>query len=376
MDTERKTAPSAAFDALAGALIDRLADRGSEPWSDDDFDAWAFRVFAHQFEHNEPYRAFCQRRGVAPETLGSWRDAPPVPTTAFKHLDLVSAPGRPEAVFQTSGTTRGPAQRGRHLVPSLALYRASLLPSFRTHLVPDGAPLRFVSFIPRASAAPTSSLSFMVTAAAEALASDVAWVVDADGALDETALEAVLADITRAGEPVLVLGTALAFLHVSERREAAIPALPEGSRVMETGGFKGLGRTVTREELHQGIGAVFGVDGSRIVNEYGMTELLSQLYEPVLLEGPGSAGEHVPAPQLRVRALDPVTLEERLPGQEGILAFFDLANAGSVSAVLTQDVGSVRDGRVRLRGRLPGAEPRGCSRAMDELMRAAAGSRR
>ena len=43
----------------------------------------------------------------------------------------------------------------------------------------------------------------------------------------------------------------------------------------------------------------------------------------------------------------------------GILAFFDLANAGSISHVLSQDIGSVREGRVRLRGRLSGAEPRG-----------------
>jgi len=36
--------------------------------------------------------------------------------------------------------------------------------------------------------------------------------------------------------------------------------------------------------------------------------------------------------------------------------------------VLTEDVGAVVDGRVRLQGRVQGAEPRGCSRAMDELM--------
>ncbi len=54
---------------------------------------------------------------------------------------------------------------------------------------------------------------------------------------------------------------------------------------METGGFKGLGRAVFRAELYDGIAAATGVPTSRIVNEYGMTELLSQLYEPTLSEG-------------------------------------------------------------------------------------------
>ena len=144
---------------------------------------------------------------------------------------------------------------------------------------------------------------------------------------------------------------------------------------METGGFKGLARAVSRSDVYDGIAAATGVPSSRIVNESGMTELLSQLYEPVLSEGPDAVGTHVPPPWLRVRALDPVSLDPVQEGEDGILTFFDLANAGSVSHILTEDVGSVREEGVRFRGRLVGAEPRGCSRAMDELMSAAGGTR-
>ena len=140
---------------------------------------------------------------------------------------------------------------------------------------------------------------------------------------------------------------------------------------METGGFKGARRSVTKEELHRRISGRLGVADDHIVNEYGMTELLSQLYEPVLTEGPSARGAHLAPPWLRVRSLDPVTLDELPEGEEGILAFFDLANLGSICHVLTEDVGSVREGRAHLRGRRAGAEPRGCSRAMDDLMSAA-----
>ncbi|HET9950132.1 MAG TPA: hypothetical protein VFQ22_14515, partial [Longimicrobiales bacterium] len=177
-----------------------------------------------------------------------------------------------------------------------------------------------------------------------------------------------------AGEPILLLGTALALLHVLVDLEAVpVPPLAPGTRIMETGGFKGAGREVTRGELYERLAYATGVPRERIVSEYGMTELLSQLYEPVLSEGPGAAGTHVPPPWLRVRALDPDTLEELPDGVDGLLAFFDLANLGSVCHVLTEDVGSVVKGGVRLTGRAAGAEPRGCSIAMDELMSAAAG---
>ncbi len=370
------------FDALAADLERRFGRGVDARWSDADFDTLAARVFRHQFEYNRTYRSFCERHGVTPATCAGWEDVPAVPTMAFKHVDLMSVEGEAEAVFRTSGTTRGAASRGRHFVPRLSLYRAALIEPFRTHLMGGWADdvgagrMRFVSLIPPVTQLPESSLSFMVSAAADELATETDWLVDADGALDREALRAVADESARAGDPVLVLGTALSFVHALERLGGhALTSLPEGSRIMETGGFEGLGRTVSRSELYEGIAAATGVPTSRIVNEYGMTELLSQLYEPVLSEGPHATGTHVLPPWLRVRALDPVSLDPVQEGEDGILAFFDLANVGSVSHLLTEDVGSIRDGRVSLRGRLVGAEPRGCSRAMDELMSAAGAAR-
>src|SRR5690606_28011337 len=70
---------------------------------------------------------------------------------------------------------------------------------------------------------------------------------------------------------------------------------------------------------------------------------------------------------LRTRAVDPATLDPVPDGTPGLLCHVDLANAGSVLAVQTEDVGIVEAGRVRLLGRLPGAEPRGCALALADL---------
>jgi len=362
------------FEKTAARLEARFGEGADALWSDEDFAAHALGVFRLQYESCRVYRAFCDTRGVTPSTVASWTDVPAVPGTAFKYLDFApDDAGPPEATFRTSGTTRGDETRGRHEVPRLSLYRASLLPPLRRALMPDGPKLRFLSLIPAPSEVPDSSLSWMVGAAADELADGVDWLVDAAGAWSHETTE-VCRRVAEAGEPVVLFGTALAFQHAIERAsrgEASLDRLPDGSRAMETGGFKGATRRVSRDELYEGITELTGIPPQRIVNEYGMTELLSQLWEPVLTEGLAARGVHVPAPWLRVRALDPVTLGPVPEGADGILCFFDLANLGSVSHVLTEDLGSVVEGRVRLRGRVPGAEPRGCSRAMDELMSAA-----
>ncbi len=361
---------------LRGDLCARLDSGVSRAWTDAEFNRFALAAFALQFEGIRPYRAYCERRGRTPSTVAKWQEVPAVPTSAFKALELYAGDGsRPEAIFRTSGTTLGTGARGRHLVASLELYRRSLRPPFRAHVLAARSRIRFVSLIPSPDQAPDSSLSFMVGAAADAFASRVHWLVDGTGALDVDGLRRVTRRAAHAREPVLVLGTAMALLNALERIEdEPIAALPQGSRIMETGGFKGAGREVTRSELYERLARGTGVPAGRIVSEYGMTELLSQLYEPVLSEGPGAVGTHVPPPWLRVRALDPTTLEELGEGEEGLLCFFDLANAGSVCHLLTEDVGSVVKGRVRLAGRVSGAEPRGCSIAMDELMAAARAS--
>ena len=355
---------------LARELERRFASGVDHEWPAEEFNALAMEAFARQFESITAYRAFCEGRGLTPESVTTWEEVPAVPTTAFKHVGLCV--GQPEIVFRTSGTTRGAKLRGEHLVASTSLYRASLLPPFAAHLLAGSGRIPFLSLIPSPDESPDSSLSFMVGAAADAFSERTRWLVGGGGELREDGLRSAFVEAARSGEPVLVLATALALLHLVERLEAGpVGPLPEGSRIMETGGFKGLNREVRRGGLHDRVTAATGVPSASIVSEYGMTELLSQLYEPVLSEGPSAAGRHVAPPWLKVRALDPTTLDEVAPGEEGILCFFDLANANSVCHVLTEDVGAIVDGRVQLHGRVRGAEPRGCSRAMDELMTAA-----
>lgn len=345
------------------------------PVPDAVFDGLARRVLEHQWERNPVFARFCEARGVQPGSWSSWRDIPPVPARAFRERALVSS-GPAEAVFRTSGTTGGGAKRGEHRVPDLSLYHASMLPNFKAHLLPDGACLPMISLIPSRREVPDSSLSHMIGVVEDELAPETSYFVDRDGRLDERGLRSALGEAEGAGEPVLVVGTAFAFVHLLDALAAdgIRFRLPAGSRVMETGGFKGRARTVPRAELYEAIHDRLGIPPAWIVNEYGMTELLSQFYEPVLA---GRARLHRPPPWVRTRVLDPATLEALPTGREGLLCHFDLANLGSVCCLLTEDLGmeppeAEGDG-FHVLGRNPGAEPRGCSLAMDDLMTAVRG---
>jgi len=359
------------FTRLAEEL-ESLFLRGVDvPLAEEAFQELALRVFAHQYETSDVYRGFCQGRGASPGVITRWQDVPAVPATAFKFVELYAGdPAAAEAVFRTSGTTGGAETRGCHRIPSLGLYRASALPNLEVHVNPGGGRLPMLSLIPSPEDAPDSSLSTMMGFAADAWGDPVHWLAHPESGPDVQGFVNAAEAVAEAGRGALVAGTAFAFVHLLDElgRRGWSVRLPEGSRLMETGGFKGRSRAVERDELYRSLEERLGIPRHRMVNEYGMTELLSQLYEPTLRAGGQGRGLHVPPPWLRVRALDPATLAELPPETPGLLAFYDLANLGSVSHILTQDVGTVGPDGVRLRGRAEGAEPRGCSLALEELL--------
>ena len=343
-----------------------------EPRADEArFDALARDLFGFQFAHCAPYRRFCEGRGVTPEALGSWRDIPAVPTGAFKELVLTSFPeAETRHVFRTSGTST--STRGALHLDTLTLYEASLLPSFERALLPDrasGERAHALVLAPAPEEVPDSSLSHMFGVVLEELCDTSSRFFVRAGALEVEPLVQALEQIEEAGPPLLLCGTTFGLVHLLEALEARGKriALPARTRIMETGGFKGRARERTREALYAEIEAALGVPPTRIVNQYGMTELASQFYDSVLVDPEGPRRKLAP-PWTRVWLEDPATGTAVASGEPGVIRIVDLANTGSVCAIQTADLGrSVGDGFDVL-GREPDAEARGCSIAADELL--------
>jgi len=352
-----------------------LAWMREEPERHDEarFERLALALFAFQLEQNEAYGRFCAARGKTPATVRSWREIPAVPTGAFKELPLRCFPAeRTVKTFRTSGTAL--ARRGELHLDTLALYEASLVPSFEAGVLPDfvaGERLPCLVLAPSPEEAPDSSLSHMFgVMLGRRGGAGSGWFVRG-GRLEVDALLAAL-ERAQASTKLLLCGTAFAFVHLLEalERRGSRLALPPGARVMETGGFKGRSRALAREDLRAWIGERLGVPANRVVNQYGMTELGSQFYDSVLRE-PGARRRKLAPPWTRVVAVDPETGRPRAPGQAGALHVVDLANTGSVLAIATADLGVLEpDGGFEVLGREAGAEARGCSLAADEMLRA------
>lgn len=343
----------------------RAWDLKPEPWPEERFDELALEIFALQFESNLPYAHYCRSIGAIPASVGAWRDIPAAPTAAFQAVDLIT--GEPDDValrFRTSGTTRGEAKRGVHPIRRPETYRAALEGPFR-HAVLDGQDgARILLLHPPFEPAAESSLAWMFDAVLSRFGAAGSVRLDPSGGLSADSVFSELQAAAAGCEPVVVLGTTvvLADLLACLQCSGVTVALPQGSCLMDTGGAKGLNNLDRRAILSELLSRV-GLDESEVINEFGMTELLSQRYgtglDNVRLKGP---------PWLRTRVLDPVTLAERPPGEAGLLCHYDLANVGSVLAVLTEDQGRAHGEAIEWLGRTPGAPPRGCSLATAELL--------
>jgi len=387
-----------------------------------EFDSLALELFALQFKYNPTYRKICEAQLRTPDDIEHWTRIPAVPTAAFKELELSGIPPEERtAVFHSSGTTGQKPSRHFHCPASLELYEVSLWGWFLDNVVPDlrstiydlrapaqsaiGNRQSAIFLAPPPEQAPYSSLVHMFETVRRRLGfPESAFVgsvlnsgarlyepqhilmqseplrvadprsenrsghypfvgkLDAAGAwtLDFDAAVALLNSSLDTRHPSLLLGTAFSFLElVDYLAEKHLQfALPPGSRVMETGGYKNRSRSLPKTELHALITKRLGVPPENILCEYGMSELSSQAYA---MGAAAPRGHFRFPPWARARVISPETGREVAEGETGLLQVFDLANVFSVMAIQTEDLGVRRGDGFELIGRARLAEPRGCS---------------
>ncbi len=224
-------------DALHARVRRAIAGEG-EP-----FDPIARALACHQARFSEGYARMCAARGVDPSSspLGA---LPAVPTDAFKLARVATFPAALDvAVFRTSGTTVG--ARGAHPMRTLETYHAAAVAWARSTLfapfLEAAVAPSIVALAPSAARAPDSSLSRMMAWFVEELGAPGSLFAAVD---DLDAVERALEAVAAAPRPALVMGAAFAFVHLLDRLGGRAVPLPGGSRLMQTGGFKGRSRSL------------------------------------------------------------------------------------------------------------------------------------
>lgn len=336
------------------------------PLPDEEFNAVALRLFRFQLSANPIYRGFFDAgRRSAPS---HWKMIPALPSAAFKRAQITAFP--PDAVqtwFETSGTTE--SETGRHYFETLEVYEKAVIPPFKRFLLPDSERMRMEFLTPPPAQLPHSSLVHMMDTVRQRFGTTDSGYHGTGSSVNMDTLSASLTEAAQRQHPVFLLGTAFAFVHALEEmsRRGLHFDLPFGSRIMETGGFKGRSREISRPDFYAALSENFSIPVFNIVNEYGMTELSSQFYDCSLRDQAPSEQKFGPE-WTRVVIVNPETGVECPCGTPGLIKVIDLANVGSVMSLQTEDVGiASEDGSFRIMGRVERSSPRGCSLAMEPL---------
>jgi hypothetical protein len=343
--------------------VRRLISKPYEAIGKEEVDTLFFRALRWQRRVNPVVARIVDATldGAEPATVD---DVPGVPTDVFKATRVACFdPSRTVRTFLTSGTTQD--LRGSHVFSDLGLYTTAALSAARRWLLPQSTYCG-IFLAHTEHEAPESSLTFMLSRFAEQWCPQQDVFCVRDNTLDVARVLDQVHHAVSLQIPVAMLGASFAFVHLFDALREARLALPSGSVVMPTGGFKGRSREIEPEIFHTMIANGLGVTRSQIVGEYGMTELSSQAYE-----GHAEvkrAGVFCAPPWMLVHTVDPSTLERTRDGEVGLLRILDLANLGSAIAIQTSDLGRCLPQGFEVLGRAPGATPRGCARAMDAAL--------
>ncbi|MFA5848533.1 MAG: acyltransferase [Bacteroidales bacterium] len=341
--------------------------------SPDQFTTVALEMFRFQAEHCEPYKRYLSLLGTNVGKILDITHIPFFPIQFFKTENVICDKHGlakisnltqntnakeliPQKIFTSSATTG--MTPSRHPVADLSLYERSFSDGFRLRY---GSPSDYtiLALLPSYLEREGSSLVYMT----ENLMKQSANEHNDYYLYNHAELYEMLCRLKADGQKTILLGVSFALLDFVSglKPESGIRMEFPDLIVVETGGMKGRGEELSREELHRRLKEGFGVD--KIHSEYGMAELLSQAWSK-------GDGLFFTPPWMKVVLRDlnnPFRLlsdgeRSGINSKRGGINIIDLANVYSCSFIETEDMGMTDPaGGFKIFGRIKNSELRGCN---------------
>lgn len=315
--------------------------------STEKFNSVALEVFKIQSSNSPVYREFLENLEINPSIINNIKDIPFLPVEFFKERDIILEGKSVQKIF-TSSATSGmiPA---RHLVADLSIYEESFIRAF-THFYGDPKEWTILALLPSYLERDGSSLVYM----ADKLLKLTEDINSGFYLYNFDELFITLEKQKASKKKTLLLGVSFALKDFCQQYSLDYPDLI----IMETGGMKGRGEEIPREELHSIFCQSFNT--KHIHSEYGMAELLSQSY---------SSGEGLFfSPSWKKIIIRDVAnpLKHLANNQIGGISIIDLANINSCSFIQTMDLGiKETEDSFKVLGRIQNSEIRGCNLLLD-----------
>ncbi|MFT6745770.1 MAG: phenylacetate-coenzyme A ligase PaaK-like adenylate-forming protein [Glaciecola sp.] len=302
-----------------------------------DFELLALEVYRYQYKENNVYREFCQLILKTPDQVKKLLDIPFLPIAFFKTQQVICGNKEILKSFSSSGTMSH--STSKHHLTDLSIYKTSFSKGFKMFF-PNYEKVSIIALLPSYMERDDSSLVYMVN--------DL--IKNSNGIKSgfyKKLNSETLDYLTNDPAPKILIGVSFALLELAESKIQL-----KNTKVIETGGMKGMRKELIRQELHETLQK--GLDISKIHSEYGMTELLSQAY---------LTDENFQCPPwmktLARDVTDPMSVSTI---GKGAINVIDLANLNSCSFIGTDDLGEIfPDGTFDVKGRLDHSLARGCN---------------
>lgn len=313
------------------------------------FQERAVKLFQFHAEFNPVYANFVKALGIVPSHIKREDQIPLLPVRAFKHKQLFLSTDTPNVVFASSGTSG--MQKSEHYIVNPELYKEAINREFYRFFQKDEFVI--IAYMPGYNENPQSSLIWMMNHLIKNDLSGLSRFIEGPSELNQLLIE----QVGNSGKKILLFGAAFGLMDMTEINRYN---MPPGTQIVETGGMKTHRREISKTELRQQLSIRFGVPNTYIHSEYGMCELLSQMY--------AIGEEWFGTPEwVRVcikKSENP--LETCSIGNEGKIGIIDLANIFSCPFILTEDRGVMnQQGKFNVLGRWNKHNMRGCNFLID-----------
>lgn len=317
--------------------FNELQEKIFEIHSEDEFKQVAIDVFQYQYHRISVYKTYCDHLNKNPGNVKDISEIPFLPISFFKTQTVANSTDNIDQVFTSSGTTG--SETSKHFVESIELYERSFLKAFDA-AYPNWKNSTIIGLLPSYLERTGSSLIYMVDRLIQLSNSEKSkFQLHADTEF--------INYLENDDDPKILFGVTFALLDLADQG-----IQPKNTTIIETGGMKGRGKELTRDELHLVLQSK--LKPKAIHSEYGMTELLSQAY---LKDKTFSC-----PPWMKVlirEASDPFHIQTQ---GRGALNVIDLANLQSCSFIATDDLGKLNSsGEFEVLGRIDHSQIRGCN---------------
>lgn len=307
--------------------------------NEESFSKLALELFDFHIVNNEIYKKYCELLKINKAMIKNIEDIPFLPIQFFKSHKIYTANKDPEIAYASSGTTG--SSQSKHFVADKTTDYLVLAENWFEHFFPKYKDHIIIGLLPSYLERKGSSLIDMVAYFInQSHFSESCFSLEANQNIRE---------LLESHQPKIIFGVTYALLNLAEKGIKC-----KNTKVIETGGMKGMRKEIVREELHHKLKNGLGTNS--IYSEYGMTELLSQAYST-----PDNSSFTPPAwMKVFVRpTTDP--LSSQRTGKGG-LNIIDLANKNSCPFIATEDLGEVfENGNFNVSGRLDHSQTRGCN---------------